>query len=95
MGVATSNFMTAAIKYGAMVSQKLNIENGDFLKSIIHQTSNNCIDALLKNNYNVPITGPVIRKDEITISKHLEALEKYPDLKQIYIDFTKILKELY
>jgi predicted short-subunit dehydrogenase-like oxidoreductase (DUF2520 family) len=43
-------------------------------------------------------TGPAIRNDQETIKKHLDMLEPYPDLKEIYELFTKSIsakKSLY
>jgi predicted short-subunit dehydrogenase-like oxidoreductase (DUF2520 family) len=40
-------------------------------------------------------TGPAKRGDEKTIKKHLQLLEKYPNQKQVYELFTKLIKKQY
>ena len=40
-------------------------------------------------------TGPAKRGDEKTIKKHLKLLEKYPNQKQVYELFTKLIKKQY
>lgn len=40
-------------------------------------------------------TGPARRNDKITIEKHLELLEAYPDQKQIYKLLTNLIKKKY
>ena len=40
-------------------------------------------------------TGPAKRGDEKTIKKHLQLLEKYPEQKQVYELFTKLIKKQY
>lgn len=39
-------------------------------------------------------TGPAIRRDDTTISKHLHLLEGYPQLKELYQFFTRSIQEL-
>ena len=38
-------------------------------------------------------TGPAIRRDDNTIEKHLELLEKHPDLKAIYELMSKSIQQ--
>lgn len=40
-------------------------------------------------------TGPAIRDDVFTLSKHLEALSKYPELKYIYLKITESILKLH
>jgi predicted short-subunit dehydrogenase-like oxidoreductase (DUF2520 family) len=40
-------------------------------------------------------TGPAIRNDDITITKHLEQLENYPSLINLYKLFTENIKQFY
>lgn len=40
-------------------------------------------------------TGPARRNDKITIEKHLELLEAYPDQKQVYKLLTSLIKKKY
>jgi len=93
MGVAVSNFFTASIQFGKEISDKLNIEPLDFFIPIIQQTTQNCINSLTNKETNLNISGPIVRNDEKTIQKHIEALENYPELKNIYINFTSIIQK--
>jgi predicted short-subunit dehydrogenase-like oxidoreductase (DUF2520 family) len=40
-------------------------------------------------------TGPAVRHDEHTISKHLELLKEHPELQEFYGLFTKSIGKLY
>lgn len=40
-------------------------------------------------------TGPAIRNDVMTISRHLENLSKYPDLKYMYVKMTESIMKLH
>jgi predicted short-subunit dehydrogenase-like oxidoreductase (DUF2520 family) len=40
------------------------------------------------------ITGPAVRGDNVTIEKHLKALEAHPNYKKLYMDLTEIIKQL-
>lgn len=61
------------------------------LQPIISETANRLKYISPKNVF----TGPAIRKDEITINKHIELLEKHPTIKPLYIFLTKSLEEYY
>lgn len=68
-------------------------ENADFklLLPLIKETS----DRL---KYAAPAetqTGPAIRNDDITISKHLEQLKNYPAITDLYKQFTKNIQQFY
>ncbi len=41
------------------------------------------------------ITGPAIRKDEVTINKHLDLLKDYPFIQKIYQQMTESISEFY
>jgi len=86
--------MTAAIKYGTLIADKININKKDFLIPIIKQTAQNCITAIEKNEP-IPLTGPIVRNDLSTIQQHLDALSIYPNYQEIYSDFAKIITNLY
>jgi len=94
MGVSTSNFLTPAIRFGTMIADILHLNKKDFLIPIIQQTATNCIEAI-KNDEPIPLSGPIIRKDETTIKKHLNTLEQFPDLKKIYKNYETILINLH
>lgn len=38
-------------------------------------------------------TGPAVRNDTVTIEKHLELLQKYPQLKRLYEQFTESIRQ--
>ena len=57
----------------------------DLLKPLIFETANR-----LKNVHpNEVQTGPAIRNDAVTIEQHEKLLENYPELKALYVYFTK------
>jgi predicted short-subunit dehydrogenase-like oxidoreductase (DUF2520 family) len=57
-------------------------ENLDFtvLQSLIEETAN----RLQQKHPTELFTGPAVRGDANTINKHLELLQAYPDLHQLY-----------
>lgn len=59
---------------------KLNHLDFNLLKPLIVET----FEKLLEQGAIPSQTGPAIRNDQITIQKHLKALEKYSDLKKMY-----------
>lgn len=48
-------------------------------------------EQAVENGWSKPLsdvlTGPIVRGDVKTIEKHLRLLEKYPELKKLYVDF--------
>jgi predicted short-subunit dehydrogenase-like oxidoreductase (DUF2520 family) len=62
----------------------------DLLKPLIFETANK-----LKDQSPAQIqTGPAIRGDKKTISRHLKMLKKYPGYKKIYNDITKSIQQI-
>ena len=39
------------------------------------------------------MTGPAVRKDENTIEKHLQILQKYPEIKNLYQLLTEKIQQ--
>ena len=68
-------------------------EKVDFklLLPLIKETS----DRLMYAKPSEMQTGPAVRNDDITISKHLDQLKKYPALTDFYKQFTKSIREFY
>ena len=63
----------------------------DLLKPLIFETANR-----LKNSYpNQVQTGPAIRNDTTAIEQHENLLANYPELKALYIYFTKQISSFY
>lgn len=63
----------------------------DLLKPLIFETANR-----LKNAHpNDVQTGPAIRNDVTTIEQHEKLLENYPELKALYVYFTKQIASFY
>jgi hypothetical protein len=65
-------------------------ENIDFklLLPLIQETSSRLSDS----NASVAQTGPALRNDTATIEKHLDLLSAHPQLKEIYMLFTKSIQ---
>ena len=94
IGVAVSNYVAGAIKLGSLIAEQIQLPKNDFLIPIIKQTIENCLESIISGNNNFPITGPIARNDIETIEKHLNALNKFPALQQIYISFADGLKKI-
>jgi predicted short-subunit dehydrogenase-like oxidoreductase (DUF2520 family) len=72
----TNHLFTLAEEY-------CNKEGLDFnlLKPLIAETANRAINT----SPALEQTGPAIRKDHITLEKHLQVLNQHPDLKELYL----------
>jgi len=87
IAVAVSNYMAGAIKLGTLIANEIKLPQKDFLIPIINTTIENCVKSIIENDNNFPLTGPIIRGDNETIEKHIEALKMYPNLQKSYIEF--------
>jgi len=63
----------------------------DLLKPLIFETAN----RLKSVHPNDVQTGPAIRNDATTIEQHEKLLENYPELKELYVYFTKQIATFY
>ena len=88
--VMVNNFTNHLYTMAADYCKKEQLEF-DLLKPLIFETANR-----LKNVHpNDVQTGPAIRNDSDTIEQHEKLLEKYPDLKALYVYFTKQIASFY
>ena len=94
VAVAVSNYVSGAIKLGTLLAKEINLPQKEFIIPIVNQTIKNCFKSIIDNDTNFPLTGPIVRNDTETIEKHIEALNKLPNLQQSYIDFANGLKSL-
>ena len=82
--VMVNNFTNHLYTMAADYCKKEQLEF-DLLKPLIFETANR-----LKNVHpNDVQTGPAIRNDSDTIEQHEKLLENYPELKALYVYFTK------
>ncbi len=85
--VAVNNFVNHIY---ALVQDYCKLENLDFtlLLPLINETA--------KRLHTIPAraaqTGPAIRKDDLTIAKHLEILERHPQLREVYELMTRSIQ---
>jgi predicted short-subunit dehydrogenase-like oxidoreductase (DUF2520 family) len=63
----------------------------ELLKPLIFETANRLISV----HPNEVQTGPAIRNDATTIEQHEKLLANYPELKELYIYFTKQISSFY
>jgi predicted short-subunit dehydrogenase-like oxidoreductase (DUF2520 family) len=77
----------------AMAEEYCKKENLDFnlLKPLIKETAEKAMDA---SPFEMQ-TGPAARGDELTIQKHLQVLESYPHLQQLYRFITGSIRDKY
>lgn len=88
--VMVNNFTNHLYTMAADYCKKEQLEF-DLLKPLIFETANR-----LKNVHpNDVQTGPAIRNDSDTIEQHEKLLENYPELKELYIYFTKQIASFY
>ncbi len=88
--VIVNNFTNHLYTMAADYCKKEQLEF-DLLKPLIFETANR-----LKNSYpNQVQTGPAIRNDTTAIEQHENLLANYPELKALYIYFTKQISSFY
>lgn len=89
--VVVNNFTNylASLTFDFLKDKEINF---DILKPLFEKTSNNILQS--KESPYKNQTGPAKRKDEETISKHIEQLKNYTSLKEIYTIFSnQIIKK--
>ena len=87
--VMVNNFTNYLFTAADEILEKENLPF-DLLRPLILETAHKVQSANPKEMQ----TGPAARGDEATIERHLQFLEKYPDLKPVYELLTeRILKE--
>ncbi len=88
--VMVNNFTNHLYTMAADYCKKEQLEF-DLLKPLIFETANR-----LKNVHPSEVqTGPAIRNDSETIEQHEKLLENYPELKALYVYFTKQIASFY
>jgi hypothetical protein len=88
--VMVNNFTNHLYTMAAEYCKKEQLEF-DLLKPLIFETAN----RLKSVHPNDVQTGPAIRNDATTIEQHEKLLENYPDLKELYVYFTKQIATFY
>ena len=86
--VFVSNFNNFLLPVAEDFCSKENIEF-QYLLPLMKETVMRLNDQSPKN----VMTGPAIRKDTNTIEKHLQILEKYPDIKNLYRLLTEKIQQ--
>lgn len=81
--VVASNYLNSVVYIAKNIIAKSGL-NPDTLLPLIQQTIANNITNISDKNF-FPITGPIARKDFATLAKHLDALDTYPEMKELYI----------
>ena len=95
VGIAASNYLAGAIYFSTLLADEIGIDKNDFLAPIINQTVKNSLAFFAENSKeNFPITGPIVRSNLETISKHLEALKNDTDFLHSYSYFGLGLLEI-
>jgi len=72
LSVVASNFVTTTIEFSKLIAKDLKIEDISFLSQLIKTTIENCIQNL--NHNNMPLTGPLARKDYNAIKIYLDKI---------------------
>ncbi len=81
--VVASNYLNSIIFIAKNIIAKSGL-SPEVLRPLIQQTINNNIIEINNKDF-FPITGPIARKDFDTLTKHLDALQMYPQIKELYI----------
>jgi len=97
VAVVASNYLAGVIYFSSLLADEIGINKNDFLKPIINQTVKNSFSEF-ENSESVkqifPITGPIVRANSETISKHLETLKNNETFLNSYSYFGLGLLEL-
>lgn len=80
--VVASNYLNSVIFTAKNIIAKSGLNPGILLPLIQQTIANNIPGISDKNSF--PITGPIARKDFTTLVKHLDALQVYPEMKELY-----------
>lgn len=81
--VVASNYLNSVVFIAKNIIAKSGL-NPEILLPLIQQTiANNITNISDKNSF--PLTGPIARKDFTTLTKHLDALQMHPEMKELYI----------
>lgn len=92
--VIASNYMNTLIAIAGETAQASGINPVDFLPAILRTTLENNIMAQGNSNQKIPLTGPIVRGDILTIEKHIEALQGNKLLLESYCRLGIVTAEL-
>ncbi|HRP01709.1 MAG TPA: DUF2520 domain-containing protein [Candidatus Kapabacteria bacterium] len=87
--IIASNFLMGLLTNTKELLGDIDLKPEVFLAPIVHQTVHNFFEN--ENNQNIPITGPIARADNITIRRHITALEKLPEFQKFYSEYSLLL----
>jgi predicted short-subunit dehydrogenase-like oxidoreductase (DUF2520 family) len=88
-GIASCNFLIAAMKLAESQLKKVGKHDIKILLPLIKQTLKN----VEERGVDASLTGPVKRKEMDIVKKHLEVLEKNPDEAALYKALTEFLQK--
>jgi predicted short-subunit dehydrogenase-like oxidoreductase (DUF2520 family) len=80
-GVAVSNYLAMVLEFASQVAEKAGINSAEYFPHIVKTTVDNFFS---KQPGELTITGPIMRGDIDTVKKHMEALQRYPELQSLY-----------
>ncbi|MEP7264252.1 MAG: DUF2520 domain-containing protein [Bacteroidota bacterium] len=86
--VFANNFVNALYQASYNLLQEQNLKF-DIIKPLLLTTLNNALITEPRKHQ----TGPAVRKDTITLKKHLSFLKSHPELKTIYSQLSKLIEE--
>ncbi len=89
-GVFANNFINYMLSCAEIWLQENHLDR-DILKPLILETVQKAMEQGAINSQ----TGPAVRQDCLTIEKHLQQLEHYPDLKNLYSFVTESIVRFY
>lgn len=85
ISVIASNFVTTTIEFSKLIAKELKIDDISFLSILIKTTTENCIQNL--NDGEIPLTGPLARKDYNAVKGYLDKISHNKSLKNILIHY--------
>jgi predicted short-subunit dehydrogenase-like oxidoreductase (DUF2520 family) len=92
-GVVVSNFMSSLVLSAAKILSNDMAEPETYVRTQFGNIMRMTLHNILENGFPDAITGPAFRGDRDTLVHHLAALEKHPQLKNIYLELSTILAE--
>ncbi len=97
--VAASNLLLVNLEFAKKLCEEAGINPQKFLPPIVEKSVKNFLIYGLSDE--LPLTGPIARRDEEAIKMHIEALDNMPEFKKIYknlalsaLDLAKLVQKI-
>lgn len=91
--VFVNNFQTVTIQAIKKLLNSRGISH-EVAATLLETLSRQAVDNAWRKPLSESLTGPIVRGDRETINNHLNQLDKFPDLKQLYQQYVDLAESL-